>query len=324
MKRIIIPVLLIALAGTAYYLRDRWLPQPAGQTGMLGYIEEETIFIASPVAGRIAERPVARGGQVKAGDLVFRLDAATQEAAVVQADQAIVTAEATLANLKSGKRPAELAVFEAQRQEAQASLTLAQQELQRAAQLTTSGTASKARYDSAVAQVAQVEARIAQINANLAAAQLGGREQEIAAAASRVDEARAAATQARAKLADLTLHAPVTARVEDTFFDAGEWVAAGQPVAALLPEGNISLRFYVAETDLTKAAPGSTVRFTCDGCAAPESAVITRVASTPEYTPPVIYSQGARAKLVYLVEAKPASAAGQLRPGLPVTVEPLQ
>ena len=37
----------------------------------------------------------------------------------------------------------------------------------------------------------------------------------------------------------------------------------------------------------------------------------------PEYTPPVIYSQGARAKLVYLVEAKPDDIDSALRPGLP-------
>jgi len=41
-----------------------------------------------------------------------------------------------------------------------------------------------------------------------------------------------------------------------------------------------------------------------------------------EYTPPVIYSQSARTKLVFLVEARPLNAGTPLPPGLPVSVEP--
>jgi HlyD family secretion protein len=260
---------------------------------------------------------------VAQGEVLFRLDPSAQQAAVDQADQAIITAEATLANLKSGKRPAELNVLRAQRDEAQASLILAKHELQRASALLSSGAAAQARFDAATAQVAQVEARIAQIDANLQVAELGGREQEIAAAVSRVAEARAAAAAARVKLADLAPAAPIAAQVEDTFFDAGEWVAAGQPVVSLLSPQQLTLRFYVPETMLAKAQPGVIVRYACDGCQGQGEATITRVAATPEYTPPVIYSQGARAKLVYLVEAKPNAAAPALRPGLPIAVVPL-
>ena len=45
------------------------------------------------------------------------------------------------------------------------------------------------------------------------------------------------------------------------------------------------------------------------------------VANDPEYTPPVIYSNETRAKLVFLVEARPAlENAPRLRPGQPVSV----
>ena len=65
------------------------------------------------------------------------------------------------------------------------------------------------------------------------------------------------------------------------------------------------------------------ITYHCDGCGEARGAVIAKVASVPEYTPPVIYSQGARAKLVYLVEAKPDDVSSVLRPGLPIEVEPL-
>ena len=45
------------------------------------------------------------------------------------------------------------------------------------------------------------------------------------------------------------------------------------------------------------------------------------ISTKPEYTPPVIYSNEQRAKLVFLVEAKPAPAdAAKLRPGQPLSV----
>lgn len=322
MKRAITPVIIIALAATAYYFRDHWLPPPPGQTNYLGYVEGETIMIASPVAGRIVERKAEKGSAVAADDIVFRIDAAQQDAEISRLDAAIVTAEAQLANLQTGKRNEEQAITLAQRQEVEAALDLARAELQRATSLTTTGAAAVARWDTAQSQVKQLEARLLQIDATLHVGELGGREAEIAAARSRIEEARAALAQAKVKRDELGPRAPVAAQVENTFFDVGEWVQAGQPVVSLMPPGDVRLRFYVPETAIAGVAPGTVVRFACDGCAGPREARVTSVASQPEYTPPVIYSQSARAKLVYLVEAKPVDAAGVLRPGLPIEVEP--
>ena len=46
-----------------------------------------------------------------------------------------------------------------------------------------------------------------------------------------------------------------------------------------------------------------------------------KIATEAEYTPPIIYSNETRAKLVFMVEARPALAdAAKLRPGQPVSV----
>ena len=48
---------------------------------------------------------------------------------------------------------------------------------------------------------------------------------------------------------------------------------------------------------------------------------VSYVATEAEYTPPVIYSNETRSKLVFMVEARPAVADGpKLRPGQPVSV----
>jgi HlyD family secretion protein len=109
--------------------------------------------------------------------------------------------------------------------------------------------------------------------------------------------------------------------VADTFFRPGEFVAAGQPVVALLPPANLKARFFVPEGELAGIALGSAVTLQCDGCGAPIAARISHIATRPEYTPPVIYSNEQRSKLVFMAEAKPAPAdAARLRPGQPLTV----
>jgi HlyD family secretion protein len=61
------------------------------------------------------------------------------------------------------------------------------------------------------------------------------------------------------------------------------------------------------------------VAVACDGCPSGLEAIVQFVSPQAEFTPPVIYSNESRAKLVFLVEARPAAAAvATLKPGQPV------
>jgi HlyD family secretion protein len=68
-------------------------------------------------------------------------------------------------------------------------------------------------------------------------------------------------------------------------------------------------------------ARGQAIRVSWDGGKEPVAARISYIAPTVEYTPPVIYSQGFREKLVIMVEAVFApDVAARLHPGQPVDV----
>jgi HlyD family secretion protein len=75
----------------------------------------------------------------------------------------------------------------------------------------------------------------------------------------------------------------------------------------------------VSEALLPTIALGDTVKVRCDGCASDVDARVSFISRTAEYTPPVIYSLEERAKLVYLIEARPQRPES-LRVGQPVTV----
>ena len=94
----------------------------------------------------------------------------------------------------------------------------------------------------------------------------------------------------------------------DTLYREGEWVAAGNPVVELLPPDNVEIRFFVPEivARQTTTRP-QRLSVHCDGCDVKHlPAQITFISPQSEYTPPVIYSNDNRSKLVFLVIAKPA------------------
>jgi HlyD family secretion protein len=140
---------------------------------------------------------------------------------------------------------------------------------------------------------------------------------DAAVSALRVAEARVNTSQTR--LARRKGFAPVSGTVQQIYFRVGEMVPAQRPVLSIMPPGNMKIRFFVPETDLAKLAIGDEVRVTCDACASDLTAKIYFIATTAEYTPPVIYSLDERDKLVYLIQARP-SRPDQLRVGQPISV----
>ena len=81
----------------------------------------------------------------------------------------------------------------------------------------------------------------------------------------------------------------------------------------------MKIRFFVPETALGGLALGQTLQVRCDGCADDLTAKVSYISTEAEYTPPIIYSNETRSKLVFMVEARPDNGA-ELHPGQPVEV----
>jgi HlyD family secretion protein len=264
---------------------------------------------------------VQPGQQVARGAALFSLEAEAEKAARDEANARLAAARFQADNTDKGKRDVEVSVNQAQLQQARAQAQLAQQDITRKRDLVARGFISRAQLDEAQSNLAQAQARVAELSSVVQVAQLPARPDERAAADAQVEAARQVLRQADWRQQQKQQAAPDAGQVADTFFRPGEFVAAGQPVVALLPAANLKARFFVPETELAGIALGSSVTLTCDGCGTPIAARITHIASHPEYTPPVIYSNQQRSKLVFMAEAKPAPAdAVRLRPGQPLNV----
>ena len=293
---------------------------PAPDASLHGYAEGEFVRVAAPFAGQLTTLSVQRGALIHASQALFALEQANEQAARLEAEARLKSSEAQLSNVQKGRRPSEIAAIQAQIAEAEAALTLSRHQLQRDQDLVAKNFISQQRLDETRTALARNVARANELTAQLQTARLGARSDEIDAARSAIKAAQAAVTQAQWRVDQKSIKSPVSGLVHDTLYVAGEWVPAGSPVVSLLPPGNIKVRFFIPEPRLSQFKVGQRVRITCDGCAQAE-ATISYVATQAEYTPPVIYSQDARAKLVYLAEARLApEAAANLHPGQPIDI----
>ena len=267
-------LIVVATAATVMIAAGIWWQGPLAsvlgfsgeRSRYLGYVEGETSLIAPPVAGRLVERPVDRGGQVKKGDRLFVIDPVLAQAEVSRTEGALAESRSRYENLLKGKRQEEKDVTTMQRRETEAALAQAEVELKRQSELLAKGFATRKDYEQADSMARQLRSRAASLGAQERVNELAARPDEIAAAKSMVDQNQANLDQARKRLDDLMPVAPEDGLIENTFFNIGEWVPAGTPVVSLLPPFRVKLRFYVPEGDLAHAQMGQEVSFTCDSC----------------------------------------------------------
>lgn len=297
--------------------------KPPPSTGLQGYVEGEFVYVAAPLTGKLAKLHVTRGQQVKAGDVLFELENTVEKAARDEALHRIQQAKATLDDAKKGRRPTEIDSLQAQLKQAREALALAEIDFTRQETLVKSGAVSADANDRARSIRLQSQQRVEQLEADVKTAQLGLRDDAVSALEAEVRAREATLKKAEWELSQKQQSAPQSGEITDTLYREGETVAAGRPVVVLLPPANIKVRAFVPETKLTGLHVGDELNVRVDGASDAVPAKISFISPQAEYTPPVIYSQENRSKLVFMIELKFAGdIAAKLHPGQPVDVLP--
>ena len=284
------------------------------ERSLSGYIEGENLFLSSPVAGTVASISAVEGTRVAAGQQLFTIDPATLAAQGQQAEAGVAAAQTQIAAAEAHARQADAEVAAAA-----ADAERARSDLARLLSVRRDDRAAVAGKDLDAARAALRSA-----NARVTAARKAAdsRRAQVAAARAQTVQAQGGRREVQIRVNQLEPVAPTDGRVEDVFYQRGEWVSANQPVVSLLPDAKVKVRFFVPEQEVSRYREGRNVRFTCDGCARALTATIRYVSPRPEFTPPIIYSRDSRDRLVFMVEAYPKQPRA-LQPGLPVDVEPL-
>lgn len=293
------------------------------QSQLHGYVEAQLTLLSSPTSGKLMHLFVVKGQRVKAGDPIYVLETFPESAQVASATALMEQASADYTNLTMAKRPTEIAAIEAQIKATQARIEFLQKEYLRQKALQEKKYASKEELDRTSQDLAVSRNQLRELQANLSTSKLPvARENELKAAAAKLLAAKANLAEAQWRLAEKSVKAPRDGFVFDTYYRVGERVPDNKPIASLLVSSDIRAVFFVPEPKLSNIKLNQQVLLSCDTCEKAFRGTIYYISPDAEYTPPVIYSNSARSKLVYRVEAHLSDQGlKNLHPGQPIDIQ---
>jgi HlyD family secretion protein len=319
MKRLA-PILAIIVLGAAIW----WVMGGRGDPShgaFLGYVEGDLLFIGPNEGERLARLDVEVGDTVAAGAALFSMATPLLDQQRSEAASRLDQMEAQVENLKASmNRPQQIAVLQAAVDRATAALKLSTNEYERQRVLYSHGNATKAAFDQAAMALDRDKATLEEAKRQVEAARIPSRSHEIEAAGAALEQAHSQLAQIDIRIKRQHVTAPAAGVIQDVYFRPGEMVNAGQPVLSVLPPENRKVRFYVPQAQLASIQLGARVKVSCDGCAEGLWGKVYFMSGREEYTPPVIFSDQERAKLVFKIEARLEEEARKLPIGLPVAI----
>jgi len=285
--------------GGAYWYHLQHSGPPIGLASGNGRIEAEEIDIETKFAGRVQERLADEGDMVSAGQVLARMD--TRDL------------EASLRSLEAQIRQAQKTLDEAQANTVQQGtlVTLAEQELERTTTLVQKGFATHELLD---------QRRQALDGARAA---LNAAEQHAASAEHALSAATFNAELYKVNIADNTLVAPRTGRIQYRIANVGEVLPAGGKVFTMLDVSDVYMDIYLPTTAAGQIKVGSEARIRLD--AWPNKIIpahVSFIATQAQFTPKAVETQSERDKLMFRVKVRVDPApllahASEVRTGLP-------
>ena len=196
------------------------------------YTQAAGVDVSANLAGRVIEVDVKEGQQVKAGQVLLRLDPAPYDIAISSAQAQIADARQQLQAQLSGYRQHQVEV-----QNAQSAAAYAERERVRDKSLLAAGAVSQAEYDQAVRQAdaARLSVSTAQQGLAQALAALGGHADESIDAHPTVRQANATLARSALNKSWTFIRAPQDGRVTKVEqLQVGDYINAAVPTFHLI------------------------------------------------------------------------------------------
>jgi len=293
----------------------------AGDLVLSGNIEVTDAQLGFKIAGRVAERLVSEGDNVKAGQLVARLDDVEQKEQLALRRAELAGAEAALAELEAGSRPQEIAASEATLRSAEADRDRARLDFKRQQELLGKEAISDREFEAAQAQLKVAEARAVEAVERTKLVKEGPRVETIRQARARLDQARASEALAATQLENARLLSPLAGVVLSHNVEPGEFVSPGTPIVTVADIAHMWVRAYLNQTDLGRIRHGQKVTVRTDTF--PDKTyegTISFISAEAEFTPKTVQTPKERVKLVFRIKVDLANPKDELKPGMPADV----
>ncbi len=216
------------------------------------------VDIGATIIGRVQTVRVREGARVAADEILVELDPRELKAAVAQSEAAVTRARARLSSVKTLALP----MAQAAQQQAQANLTLAEREAQRARDLVAKGFVSRSRLDDAERQLDVARSQLESARAQTGAQSAAGAESQ--QAQSLLVEAEAALLFAQARLSQTLIRAPAAGVVLERLIEPGDIAQPGGKMMTLALDGPVRLIVQVDEKNLPLIRTGAVATAAAD------------------------------------------------------------
>jgi membrane fusion protein (multidrug efflux system) len=253
---LMLSVPLLLLIGAVGY----WLSLQGKVSTDNAYVQLDKVSVSAEVGGKIVAVMVRENQQVRAGDLLFRIDPQPYMLKLAQADAAIATAQASEIAAASDSDLSGAEIAAAREAVAFARSTQARQEA-----LWQRGFTTKADWEAARHATAQAEEslRLAQAQSHEAAAKLASGSQ-VPGVYPQIAAARAQRSLTQFDLGRTEVRAPVGGTVSQADrLHVGQEMVTGLPVVTIVADGTGYVEANFKETDLAEMRVGQAaeVRF---------------------------------------------------------------
>jgi HlyD family secretion protein len=320
-KRRIITLLILASVGSGAFLGYRaWQRYLASKPyEWSGTVEARTIQVGSRQGGRVKAVLVREGDELKQGQPLLLLEVGDLDAQLLQAQGQLAQAEANLTKVNgrgSSSRRQEVDAARARLSAEEIAEEKAVLDLARTKKLAAAGAATSQELDNAEIALrnaqAQRAAQLAQLNELL-----HGTPEDVKSAQGQVDSAQGKVKQIQTMVDELTVRAPLPARVETLDLRPGDILAPDQVAAKLLEPDELYVRIYVPETQLGHVHPGQQIALRVDSFPGRTfKATVEHVGSEGEFTPRNLQTADERADQVFATRLHIDEGRDVLRAGM--------
>lgn len=324
MKRRLAILGLVLVAALAYLfgLERAADESTADRLRLYGHIDVRQVDLAFEVSGRIASMPVSEGASVARGETLARLDARRATLARSMTEARVEAQRTELRKLLAGARPEEIAKRRADLEAARIEAANARRHAERAKGLAARKLVSPQDYDDARSTAEAAEARAVAVKAGLDLALAGTRAEDIDAARARLLALEAESNTAAIDLEDTTLRAPAAGIIQNRLLEPGDMASPQKPALTLTLTEPLWARVYLAEPDLGRVKSGQPAAVFSDSFPGRAySGWVGYIAPNAEFTPKTVQTTELRTDLVYQARVFVCNPRGELRQGMPVTVE---
>ena len=319
MKRILLIVIIaVIIAGLLYYYFTQDQKEGNDFIKVSGNIETTEVNVGFKIPGRIVSLLVQEGDWVENGKVLAKLDDEDLRNRFELAKATLNSAQAKLSKLLAGSRPEELREAEAVLFQAKSDLENKQAHYERMKPLFERGVIPKENLDNAEAGYKMAKASFQGATERYLLVKEGPRKEDIEDAKAQVEQARASIKLAETQLSYTVLHSPLSGVVLVKASEMGEVVNPGTSILTLADLGNVWLKAYIPETDLSKVKWGQEVVVTTDLRPRKEyKGKISFISSQAEFTPKSIQTEKERVTLVYRIKVDIPNPDRELKPGMP-------